>query len=129
MRPDALCGLLAEEERLLVFAAIVLGAQSPSAIAQATDLPPRDVVRALRRLEVGGLIAVQDGRFVGARDAFKDAVREHAPEPEPDDPLDPDRAKSSVLRAFIRDGRLVTMPAARSKRRVVLEHIVACFEP
>jgi hypothetical protein len=33
-----------------------------------------------------------------------------------------------VLRAAV-DGRLVSMPAARGKRRVVLDHIVASFEP
>jgi len=30
---------------------------------------------------------------------------------------------------FLREGRLVQMPATRSKRRVVLEHIAASFEP
>jgi hypothetical protein len=34
-----------------------------------------------------------------------------------------------VLNAFIRDGRLVSMPARAAKRRVVLEHIVTIFEP
>jgi hypothetical protein len=56
-------------------------------------------------------------------------VREHAPEPLPDEPLDTDPAKASTLRAFVRDGRLVSMPAMRSKRKIILEHIAACFEP
>ena len=47
----------------------------------------------------------------------------------PDEPLEPDRQRAAVLRAFIRDGRLLQLPAARAKRRIVLEHIVACFEP
>jgi hypothetical protein len=34
-----------------------------------------------------------------------------------------------VLRAFVRDGRIVQLPAARGKRRVLLEHIAAVFEP
>jgi hypothetical protein len=129
VRPDALCGLLAEEERLLVFAAVVLGAQSPSAVATATGLPARDVVRALRRLEQGGIVNIVDGKLVGEREVFKESVREHAPVPVPDEALDPDRGKAAVLRAFVRDGRLVSMPAARSKRRLILEHIAACFEP
>ena len=129
MRPDALCGLLAEEERLLVFSAVVLGAESPSAVAVATGLPAREVVRAIRRLEQGGIVSIVDGRLVGTRDVFKESVREHAPEPVPDEPLDPDRAKASTLRTFVRDGRLVSMPAMRSKRKIVLEHIAACFEP
>jgi hypothetical protein len=129
MRPETLCGLLAEEERLLAFAAVVLGAQSPSQVAEMTSLPARDVVRALHRLEQGGLVEAVGGKLVGARTAFKDTMREYAPESPPDEPLDPDQAKASVLRAFVRDGRLVSIPAARGKRLVILEHIAACFEP
>lgn len=129
MRPDALCGLLAEEDRLLTYSAVVLGATTPSAVAAATGLPARNVVRAIRRLEQGGLLEIVDGALVGSRSAFKDAVREHAPAPEADDPLDPDHAKAAVLRAFIRDGRLISIPAVRGKRLVVLEHLAANFEP
>jgi hypothetical protein len=129
MRPDALVGLLAEEERLVAFAAVVLGADTPSAVAAATGRPARDIVRALRRLEQGGLVTVEDGRFVAAREIFKEAIREYAPEPSADEPLDPDREKAAVLRVFVRDGRLVSIPAVRGKRRVVLEHLAACFEP
>lgn len=129
MRPEILCGLLAEEERLLAFAAVVLGAQTPSEVATTTGLPPRDVVRALRRLEQGGLVQAVEGRLIGSRTAFKETMREYAPEPGPSEPLDPDQAKATILRTFVRDGRLVTIPAARGKRQVVLEHIAACFEP
>lgn len=129
MRPDALCGLLAEEERLLTYAAVVLGAGTPSAVAAATGLPARDVVRAIRRLEQGGLLEVEANRLTASRAVFKDAVREHVPSPEDEAPLDPDQAKAAVLRAFIRDGRLVSIPVARIKRLVVLEHLAANFEP
>jgi hypothetical protein len=129
MRPDALCGLLAEEERLLAYSAVVLGAGTPSEVAAATGLPARDVVRALQRLEQGGLVESVAGRVVGVRTVFKDAVRQYAPDPSADQPLDPDRTKASVLRAFIRDGRLVSIPAVRGKRLVILEHLAACFEP
>ena len=129
MRPEALCGLLAEQERLLVFASVVLGADSPSGVVASTGLPAREVVRAIQRLEQGGLITIAEGRLRADRSAFKDSIRAYGPETVPDEPLDPDRAKAAVLRAFVRDGRLVSMPAARAKRRVVLEHIAACFEP
>jgi hypothetical protein len=129
MRPEAVCGLLAEEERLLVFSAVVLGAATPSGVAEATGLPARDVVRAIQRLEQGGLLRIAGGKLFADRGAFKDAIREYAATPAPEEPLDPDRAKAAVLRAFIRDGRLLSMPAARAKRRIVLEHIAACFEP
>ena len=38
---------------------------------------------------------------------------------------EPDR----VLRNFLRDGQLVTIPAKQSKRRIVLDHIARLFEP
>lgn len=130
MRPDALCGLLAEPERLSVFAAVVLGAQSPSEVAERTGLPAREVVSALRRLDQGGLVTTVDGRLAASVTAFKDALREHPPAAATGgEPLDPDREKASVLRVFIRDGQLLQIPVARGKRRVVLEHIAACFEP
>ncbi len=123
-----LCGLLAEEERLRVYAAVALGAGTPSEVVETSGLPARDVVIALRRLEQGGLVSLVDGRLVADTGAFKDAVREHSPEAA-EEPLDPDRQRAAVLRAFVRNGRLVHLPAARAKRRMVLEHIAACFEP
>ena len=110
-----------------MYAAVVLGAGTPSEVAAGSGLPAREVVSALRRLEQGGLVMV-DGRLVADTGAFKDAVREFSPDPA-EEPLDPDRQRAAVLRAFVRDGRLVQLPSARSKRRVVLEHIAACFEP
>ncbi len=129
MRPDVLCGLLAEEERLRAFAAVVLGAATPDEVARGAGLSARDAVRALGRLQQGGLVSTVEGRLVGDVAAFKEAIREYAPAALPDEPMDPDREKAAVLRAFIRDGRLVQLPAARGKRRIVLEHLAACFEP
>jgi hypothetical protein len=128
VRPETLCGLLAEPDRLAAFAAVVLGAGTPGEVARQTGRPAREVVAALRRLEQGGLVGTVDGRLVAQASAFKDAVRaQGGADAEP--PLEPDRARAAVLRAFIRDGRIVQLPAARAKRRVLLEHIVAAFEP
>jgi hypothetical protein len=129
MRPETLCGLLAEPDRLRTYAAVVLGAQTPSAVAERTGLPARTVTAALRRLQQGGLVGVADHRLTAEIDAFKEAVRSAAPASGSDEPLDPDRQKAAVLRAFLVDGRLLQIPAARGKRRVVLEHLAACFEP
>jgi hypothetical protein len=87
------------------------------------------VVVALRRLEQGGLVVAGQDGLVAHATAFKDAVREYAPAPAADEPLDGDRDRAAVLRAFLRDGRIVQWPAARGKRRVLLEHIAAVFEP
>nr|WP_240942516.1 DUF2087 domain-containing protein [Planosporangium thailandense] len=120
---------MAEPERLRVYAAVVLGADLPSAVADRTGLPARSVVAALRRLQTGGLVDTVDGRLVAHTDVFKDSVREYAPPPARTKPLDPDRQKDAVLRTFIVDGRLVGIPAVKGKRRVILEHLAACFEP
>jgi hypothetical protein len=127
--PESLCGLLAEEDRLRAFAAVVLGAATPGEVALATGASGRDVVRALRRLVDGGLVTVADGRYSARTEAFKDAYRSAAPVAESEEPLDPDQQRAAILRTFLRDGRLVQMPMARAKRRVVLEHIAAAFEP
>jgi hypothetical protein len=129
MRPELLCGLLAEPDRLRTYAAVVLGAQTPGVIVERTGLPAKSVTAALRRLQQGGLVAADDHRLVARVDVFKDAVRGYARPPAQEEPLDPDRQKASVLRAFVADGRLLQIPAARGKRRVVLEHIAAVFEP
>ena len=39
------------------------------------------------------------------------------------------RDPQSVLRVFIADGRLTSMPRAGRKRQIVLEHIVTVIEP
>lgn len=130
MRTDELCRLLAEPERLAAFAAVVLGAGSVAEVAEVTGLPTRAVAEAVRRLAAGGLVgAAEDGALVADRAAFKDAVRPVATKPELAEPLDPDPGRAAVLRSFLRDGRLVQLPAARGKRRVVLEHVAASFEP
>jgi hypothetical protein len=125
-----LCGLLAEPDRLAVFAAVVLGARTAEKVAGVTGLNAREVAVAVRRLTAGGLVSsTGDGGLIADTGAFKQAVREAAPGGEPQPELDPDPARAAVLRAFIRDGRLMQLPAAHGKRRVVLEHIAASFEP
>ena len=70
-----------------------------------------------------------DGRLVVHGEAFRRAARqararqpsvEHAGEPA-------DRRK--VLDAFVRDGRITSIPSARSKRLVLLDWLAQDFEP
>ncbi|GAA3291603.1 MULTISPECIES: DUF2087 domain-containing protein [Dactylosporangium] len=129
MTPTALCGLLAESDRLQVFAAVVLGASTPSAVESATGLPARVVEPAIRRLQQGGLLTVADGALAASAGTFKEAVRASATPAGPQPQLDPDRQRDLILRTFITDGRLAQIPAAQAKRLVVLEHIVSSFEP
>lgn len=124
-----LVGLLAEPDRLRVVAALVLGAGSPTEVVEATGLEPRVVAAALRRLEAGGLVSTVAGGLRLADGQFAAAARAETPPPPVEDHGVSDPAAAAVLRAFIRDGQLTTIPAARGKRRVVLEHLASTFEP
>jgi hypothetical protein len=128
MTPDVLVGLLAEPLRMRVFAAVVLGAATPGEVVTRTGLTAREVAAALRRLADGGIVSPAPP-LVAHIDVFKEAARFASGARSTTDELDPDRARAAVLRAFLVDGRLVAFPAARSKRRIVLEHIAAAFEP
>ena len=122
---DDLLGLLAEEDRLRVVAAIVLGAGTSADIAAATGLPPRAVARAIARLTAGGLVE-QPTQTRGYRvrgEALRDAAAQRKPEPAGAE------GESAVLGRFIRGGKLVSIPTARSKRLLVLDHLAGLFEP
>ena len=129
MTPDALVGLLAEPERLRVVAALVLGARTPSELIEATGLEQRAVGRALQRLETGGLVTSAADGFTLDTSVFKEVARTVAPPQKIEDHGYADEQTEAVVRTFVRDGRLLRLPAQRSRRRTVLEHIVQAFEP
>lgn len=130
--PEALVGLLAEESRLRVVAAVVLGARSESQIMEATGLEPRAVQHAVDRLMRGGLLRVtrdQGLRVVSER--FKEAARDAARQRPTTTPeaLGATADQAEVLRNFLVDGRLTSIPAARGKRLRVLDFLAGQFEP
>lgn len=61
-------------------------------------------------------------------DRLRELAREARPAVEPDDVGDVDAATASVLRTFLRGGRLTQIPMHLGKRRVVLDHICRVFE-
>jgi hypothetical protein len=127
--PAGLVGLLAEPVRLRVVAALALGARTPADVAKASGLGAREIAAALRRLQAAGLVSSTGGELRLHEELIREAARARAPAGPPEDHGVTDPAVAAVLRAFIRDGRLVQIPAAAGKRRVVLEHIAAGFEP
>jgi hypothetical protein len=130
--PAALVGLLAEESRLKVVAAIVLGSASEAEVTAVTALPPKSVRKALERLIRGGLVeAGDDGKLRVATERFKDAAQRAAaarPRTRPED-LGATADQAQVLRNYLVDGRLTHIPANRSKRLVVLDFLAGQFEP
>jgi ADP-ribose pyrophosphatase YjhB (NUDIX family) len=121
-------GLLAEPDRLQVVSALALGAGTIAEVAEVTGLDPRLVVSALRRLERGGLVSREKEQLALHADRFREAAREAAPAG-PVAPMSADPATDAVLRAFTRDGRIVAFPVAKGRRRLLLEHVAAVFEP
>lgn len=126
-----LVGLLADDDRRAVVAALVLGASTVNDIRAETGLDTRAVVTAVHRLIDGDLVVAADnGHHQLLGEAFRLASRAAAPQSAGDDAgvdAPPDAAR--VLRAFVKDGRLTSVPAARSKRLVVLDLIAQDFEP
>jgi hypothetical protein len=123
--PRELLALLAEPDRLRAVAAVALGATTLPEVVERTGLEPRAAGRALSRLVAGGLLDGEAGKGYRVRTEALQAAAippageaEQAGEPE-----------DQVLRRFIHRGRLLSVPAARGKRLVVLDHLAGLFEP
>ena len=125
----ALVGLLADSDRRRVIAALVLDASDLDAIERASSLSTAQVGRALARLVSAGLVVrAADGTLALVGAAFATAARAAAtaqPLVRHDGP--PEVAR--VLDAFVRNGRLVSIPTAHAKRLVVLDRLAQEFEP
>src|SRR5919112_88185 len=123
-----IAGLLADPTRLKVVAALALGAGTIEDVATAAGLPLKDVALAARRLARAGLVH-RDGHALALHaELFGVAARAAAEAAPPPEPLSDDPAEDAVLSAFVRDGRLVSIPAQQSKRRGVLEDLVRVFD-
>jgi ADP-ribose pyrophosphatase YjhB (NUDIX family) len=121
--------MLAEPARLRVVAALALGATTVDDVATLSGLDPREIAAALRRLQSGGLVSAEKGELRLHEELFKSSARAAAPDPLPDAALSADPATATVLRAFVRNGRITSFPMARAKRRLLLEHVAGGFEP
>ena len=130
---STLLGLLADDDRLRAVAALVLGSgpASVSEVAAAAGLDLRRAAKALTRLAGAGLVDQDGGSYVLRPERFREALdslgrsEESADTPHSGRGPDADR----ILRIFLRDGKLVQIPAVHSKRLVVLDWLASMFEP
>jgi hypothetical protein len=129
MEAGTIVGLLADPVRLKVVAALALGAGTIEDVAAATDLSLKDVALAARRLARAGLVHRDGHALALLTERFGEAARSAAAQAPPPERLSEDPAEDTVLRTFLRGGRLVSIPAQHSKRLVVLRHLVHVFEP
>lgn len=132
---EQLVRLFAEESRVRVFAAVALGAGSADEIARTAGLSSKETVVALRRLREQGVVtAGDDGELGVAYGLFKEYAREGAQRERRSDgagsPDSGDARTDVILRSFVRDGRLVRLPAQWTRKKLVLGYIAErSFEP
>jgi hypothetical protein len=126
-----LVGLLADDDRRRAVAALVLGASTIDAVMADTGLPARSAGRAVQRLVDAGLVLRgDDGTLHLLGEAFALAARAEAERaPAPMEHADEPENVARVLRVFVRDGRLTSIPTVRAKRLVVLDWLAQRFEP
>ena len=124
-----IAGLLAEPNRRLVAAAVMLGAGSHAELLRMTGLDGRDITVALDRLVANGLVEV-DGDVITLIEA---RISEEARQVVPKTPgvIVPaeDAERAAVIRNFFRDGRLTQIPMQAKKRRVIFDVLAQRFEP
>ena len=124
-----LVGLLADEERRRVVAALILGAVDVESVQALSGLGAAPAGKALARLLDAGLVERgKDGTLVLLEQVFAMAARAAVPPRggAPDGPVD---ETALVLSRFVRDGRLLSIPAAHGKRLIVLGLLAQEFEP
>ena len=117
----AIVGLLADEDRRKVFAAVELGAATFDDIARVTGLSAPLVARATGRLAQAGLVVDAGGALVVASATFQHAAREALSRAKSTEHEALPEAARKVMSAFVTDGRLTSIPTAHAKRMVVLD--------
>jgi hypothetical protein len=132
--PGTVVGLLAEPVRLRVVAALALGAETLGEVVAAAGVSVRGASRALDRLVAGGLVDVvpatrgQVSQYRLCEERLTTTAKALARPPRAAEP-DGGASQPDVLRNFVAGGRLVAIPAVRSKRLVVLDWLSGRFEP
>ncbi|MFI2378606.1 DUF2087 domain-containing protein [Streptomyces sp. NPDC018964] len=130
MTGEDVAGLFADETRVRVFAAVALGATSTAEVVERTGLPAKEVLLALRRLEEREALAANADGLVVSYDSFRRLAREAAGRRPAQDHGTGDERGETLLRTFVRDGRLVRLPARWNRKELVLRHIAEhTFEP
>jgi hypothetical protein len=124
-----LVGLLADDDRRRVFAALELGATTLDEIVAATFLDAARAGKAAGRLAEAGLVVQHGGELHVLGAAFQRAARAARQRPPSEEHADLPAERRKVMDAFVVDGRLVKIPAQQTKRLVVLDWLAQDFEP
>ncbi|MGW0928033.1 DUF2087 domain-containing protein [Streptomyces sp. NPDC002644] len=125
--PD-LTRLLADVTRARIFAAVTLGARTAADAAERAEVRPKDALQAVQRLVDGGALVQDEAGLAVAYARLREAARRPAAPSVDHGTGNP--ATEALLETFVRDGRLVRLPARWDRKRQVLRHIAErTFEP
>lgn len=122
-------GLLADDDRRRAFAALELGASSLDDVARTAGLDAGRAAKAVGRLAEAGLVVQQDGVLHVLGAAFQRAARTALSRPPSDEHADVPEERRKVMAAFVKDGRLTSIPTQQQKRMVILDWLAQDFEP
>ncbi len=120
-----LFALLSDPARFKVAAAVALGAATIQDIVAQTHLDRRVVEKSLGRMSDAGLLVHDPSGYRVPYEEFAVAVRSASKV----DRAAPADEREAVLMRFFDGTKLRSIPTVRSKRLVVLDHIVQDFDP
>jgi hypothetical protein len=124
---ERIVALLADGDRLRVAAALVLGADTIAELAEATAMPASRVGGAVARLMQGGLVERDRYGLRLKEEVLRSLARTAADRDEDSCGQDVDQPRAG-LRAFVKDGQLLSIPSSHTKRLQVLDLIVQDFD-
>jgi hypothetical protein len=122
-------GLLADDDRRRVAAALELGATTIDEVIAATGLDAARAARAAGRLAESGLVIQDQGSLYVLGAAFQLAARVALARPRSDEHADLPAEQRKVMDAFVTEGRLTSIPVHQGKRLMILDWLAQDFEP
>lgn len=124
----ALVGLLADDVRRQVVAALVLGASSFETVVSATGLDAGQVASAVGRLCGAGLVIAEGEQLILLEAAFSLAARAALSRPRRTEHADRPADDRKIFDAFVVDGRITQAPVSPAKREVLLDWLAQSFD-
>ena len=133
VHPGRVLAAIASEGRLRALSAVVLeGPVDEATVAVRAGLSPADARRALGRLADAGVVAADgEGRWSVSLASLDASARLGSKLQVGADPGEQATSpqQAAVLRAYLHNGRLRSIPSQRRKRRAVLDWLSQQFEP
>jgi hypothetical protein len=122
IEPKKIIGIMADEDKFKIIAAVALGANTLEKIAAMTGYDNQVILKALIKLETAGLAEKKENTgYTFNIEALRTANRSL-----PQNAIKKSAAAS--LDRFVKQGKLITYPKAPKDQLLVLNHIIELFE-